>query len=1799
MQEFINSLKEVQLESASPTDITLTLLRFQTEINALFFHGWKTDNIHEAFQEIWKFFLFAASHSQSGVRLASYRATGAFLLKLSPYYTFVIQNTFSDMSMVATIDVKSSAIIASSFAFISSRISLPYLGKFLDNTPVFHHFTISDPIFSEHLSSIITNLGELGFDWFSTLLHSFLALTETSNDRYLMKSITAVISHDPINLMNDFLQYISDQNLYKKHLPLASYIITTGHIYDDSFDLFNLAKTSISVLNHPEESNPTMIDSALQILSIKSPSFYLQIDPVGNDTVNLTLSKKKPDQSMDLIDFDFTDKSDKNEHISIVIKVSVFKVRPTIYLLELPVMYSEPQPEDGALTLAAKFKSLASRINAYPEKTSEVLSTFIKYYNKKYDSNVSAVIQGISECIITLINNSDLTILTPLIESVIFTPCTNWFHSSDVLSVIDNMNHDSFEKLFGRSGLERIVCLLIELSLSANVQVSIKSTKIIRKLVISHTFQKLTTLVASHIDIFDDNNLSHLLPLLTDILRDHPEENYNHLHYLVFQLIELQDFYRTNLPVLTSLLHFIGNFTINFVRIKKLNPTFLLAVSIIAASIQCVSGFSEWENIFLIESLGNMVEIISNDLRSKNIDVSSENSLNYDEYLAPCVAALKFVYGIPINMIQKDFILILYRKLRNIFPLDSAKFVRKFWPMLNDEEKVQAILKMHKSLRFVQNYQVPSIIAILFIQIYRPEFYERLDRCKSALIHTANYALKNKKCLKEDQETVFKAIYYYTDEKSREAILNSSNFEEDVLKHCPELYTILFKKPNPGNMKKAGSDQFIDMAPVHATKSDPNILANPYKINNVSSSLVFDYTDPSFRINSQSSSQVDIFDSPDSLFGSANQIPSQINPTPTNSQQNNNAQQQQQNNNNNLNVDLLNNFAGDNKSNHDDLFGGGSNAKPQNNFSDDLLFGAAGGNQNNSQKENVNLENDLFAQQINSQPIVQPDLFAPQQLKATSSHEIFDISHNGLFTPPNPSPKSNITDDLFGPQPTGNAQSNITDDLFGPQPTKQQTNITDNFFIDAQPTKSRSSFHDDLFANAQPTKSQGSIHDDLFIDAQPTKSQSSIHDDLINSQNTNSQGSIHDDLFANAQPTKSQGSIHDDLFIDAQPTGSQSSTHDDLISSQNTNSQGSFHDDLFVNAQPTKSQGSIHDDLFNTQQQQQQQVVQNSSQDIIDISQSSSQDVRETVTLTLPERKYVFVKPTTDLSKQLSPTDPLVKIQIKKSMRKFTAEELSQILAHMSKIDDVAGIKLVLQYCITNSIQLSVKGLNFTEKAVPIVIRYLRLSKSNELETFIAPFYNDELLPYSSYLQVVVSNTSRYLNHILEMEKVTKPLMKNFGSMIPVAQFVPSELVKAVTHCFSKAKSQRKLNYSLVLIQNTLATLKEIPADFLKAVFSLIESKMKELSSFTQCSILNILASKLPNDSKVLDCTMQFKSIVSTNSPELYYVYSIIENLSKSVTPAFSKEVPKMCDYLLNSHTPSIFLTGILLFTFAMKKLTGDRLQSLMRHSLNNITRRLTKTFKDYPVPEIAITPLVNILTLPAFKKYQPNVVSSLTGIIPPISSASFQTYFVILPLSISFVDEKQKFADEQSFIENMSNDLISNERVNIPFFANLFLKIVKSRAEKMTPKSKQENFVMGIVNNFIENQQVNCDFYELMVFICELLTTLNMFNGFTQLLPVMSDQIFANSPRFFPTFAGVALFVKKFRIANANNQTVLAKMNASFIGAGKKMMPIHRSRGMAIQMLADPSKIRTALDLASFNDDCKESDLLLQKLNL
>ncbi len=1274
--------------------------------------------------------------------------------------------------MKATIDIKTSAIIASSFAFLSSRISLPYLNNFIDTTPVYHHFTISDPIFTEHLSSIISNLGELGFDWFQTLLYSFLKYFQTSSDRYLIKSIAAVIKHDPITLFNETLKFIYEKEDYKYYLSLISFIINSNQdLQNANLDLYKIAKTAMDVLDHLGSCNATQIDSAMQVLVIHSNFYQIETNLIESQQLEIELKSINNEESL-----------------KIRVDISNLVTRPSFYLFDLPIEISKPEKSDALLTFSAKMNSLAKRANKHPEESKQIFDIFVHYYNPTYNENVSAVLQGISVSISTMISKIDHKNLIPFLESAIFSSPSNWFHSSDQLTLIKHIPPESFTNLFGPKGLKRIGLLLINLALSHNEQVSKKSIKAMKKLVTENNFKDLTLLISKHIDIYDSFNLIHLLPLLSNIIENMKDVKTDHLNFFVLQLFELTDLYSNELNVLTEIFFFFGCFNLYFVNKKIIKYSFHTAVSIIFASITAVTGFSDWTFNIPADLLKNSLDMINVDIRSKNIDVSSEDSLDYSDFLRPCVSAMKFIYAIPIKLVTKDFILTFYDKLRNIFPYESALFIQKYWDNLHGFERVEAVIKMQKSLRFIQDYKAAALVCRLYIKVYRIEYKEKLKKCTEGLREIAEFVKDNPKCTTDEQRTLFKAITYFTNPIRGDP---SAEFEKDVIENIPDLYSNLFNK-------------LIE-----------KVTESPIKIKEIE------------------------------------------------------------------------------------------------------------------------------------------------------------------------------------------------------------------------------------------------------------------------------------------------------------------------------------------------------------------------------------------------EEKFVF-KSVPDLNSKLDFSDPCIKTQIIHSTRQFSDIEYQQLLKYYVENNDISGIDLIIRCCYTNKIKLDISGLIFPKKSIPVIIRYLKGTKSPELNSFLDSLtINKEQQSNSLQRALIYAKSDQYLEIMKTAEKIKKEQMKMFAQMIYIHGYPENELIESTLHCFSVSKSVNKLRYSLKILMNVLARLELVNDDFVEKIISIFVERENDLDTYcaSMCLLLTVKKLREPNEKLNIFITHLIASI-SQAAPEICILYSALSIISKK-DPLFNQTLPKIIEHFFSINRPSLFAGASQLFSKSFEIVTTKNLDYLLKKCFPEILQLLPKFSSLYTVSEKTIPVIMHVFKM-GNKKQQLSIFNSYASLIPQPSSAVFVFYASLLGCFISYADGTKWMLNDFNNLINLSHQMLTspgNENL-----LHLYIKIIAIRAKNINNIAKKQSLVMNEIDAFLDKGLKFCDFYRIHHTVFDWCILLLNENGFSQTLPIISSLIFKKSPRFFPAFYGVAIFINYYRNLTKNSRDKAEiesrdKLNATLLQNGKAMFQKSKVHGLAIALLSYPELYKNAITLALLESDNEKSNQIVDEV--
>ena len=727
MNELIREMALIRGKETEPGEITRCLVCLQNELNRHFMMANRQD-LNSFLSSLWAFLLYAGSHSNTSVRLSAYRTTGVFLLRVTPYFPGEVQSTFSDMATASTLsqDIKSSAIIASSFAFVSNFNAFPYLDGFLHKNPVFHHFSIGDAIFSDHLASIIRNLGRLGIEWLTGLLHSFLQKLEHSSDRYLILAIAAVIKHDPLKLMSELLLFVREQYDVKDHLALISFLLSSIECNFDSLNLLDIAEASMGVLANFESETVANVDSAFQILGLQSPSFSVVITNANESTLRIALVSPQGEEKMEVL-----------------LNIEPCISKPSFYLLLLPKELLFPKENDGVLQLTAKFKTVSRIVNNPLTEVPllhEIVMQFKAFLSREYSDMTSACMQGFASCLPAIFRRYEKRqLIFHILALCIFVKPKSWYHATDIVRVIKAIPVEFLKKEVKTA---KVLDKLLEFVLSKNEKLQAGAKKCLVRMVINTDFYRYTHQIANMIDYYETHSLIVYLDILTMIISSSKNKSIVHLNHVVLAVLEFMSFCTPDVDLLTVMMRFLSCFDLGFVPTQELQPCMLLATSVISASLVLSTG-DHWETGLKLPMEEEITEMISNHMASMNYDIISETAMDYTKFLGPFAAALKLLAALPCKMLGRHFTKSLFEKTVNLFPLESAKLIHKHWDTFRDSEKVAILLQVWPTLRYVQNYEPAAVWCALLMTIRRKQYMQRLSKCRDTLHEIARWAINH------------------------------------------------------------------------------------------------------------------------------------------------------------------------------------------------------------------------------------------------------------------------------------------------------------------------------------------------------------------------------------------------------------------------------------------------------------------------------------------------------------------------------------------------------------------------------------------------------------------------------------------------------------------------------------------------------------------------------------------------------------------------------------------------------------------------------------------------------------------------------------------------------------------------------------------------------------------------------------------------------------------------------------------------------------------------------------------------
>ena len=132
--------KELQ-ETEEPNQISRVIYKFQTKLKPFLFSKLDDESIVNNFDCVWRIFFQCTANKSVSVRNATYSAVSYFLTSFIIFYPKQLINSFIKIVNEPKLESSDlSLLLISLFAFITNFICPLKLQKFLDLTPIFHHF---------------------------------------------------------------------------------------------------------------------------------------------------------------------------------------------------------------------------------------------------------------------------------------------------------------------------------------------------------------------------------------------------------------------------------------------------------------------------------------------------------------------------------------------------------------------------------------------------------------------------------------------------------------------------------------------------------------------------------------------------------------------------------------------------------------------------------------------------------------------------------------------------------------------------------------------------------------------------------------------------------------------------------------------------------------------------------------------------------------------------------------------------------------------------------------------------------------------------------------------------------------------------------------------------------------------------------------------------------------------------------------------------------------------------------------------------------------------------------------------------------------------------------------------------------------------------------------------------------------------------------------------------------------------------------------------------------------------------
>lgn len=556
----------------------------------------------------------------------------------------------------------------------------------------------------------------------------------------------------------------------------------------------------------------------------------------------------------------------------------------------------------------------------------------------------------------------------------------------------------------------------------------------------------------------------------------------------------------------------------------------------------------------------------------------------------------------------------------------------------------------------------------------------------------------------------------------------------------------------------------------------------------------------------------------------------------------------------------------------------------------------------------------------------------------------------------------------------------------------------------------------------------------------------------------------------------------------------------------------------------------------------------------------------------LPEEEIHFTCPTIKMSILKEESDDVYfsLTQINYDIREESKERLCKYINYFLGIYDFKSVFLVLKYAALKNIDIDFASYNFQDTPFENMKYPDCMTKESTYENLD---YLYEMSHFDDYMKELKAKEKVKGKEMIRFLKVLNRIV-NFDKA--------SELLDFAVHNLSNhSSSLKKMSVALSIIQNATFFLQVIPEESISQMLNSLPSSEDMLPMWNTTTTIRFISVKCPPDTKFGLYIRKVCSYFNNNKQRTIFADLFLASMRLSpgtVTQSAINEIVQLCLSTDGIEQPTICKSGFKILEAAIT-IYPTLAPLFIKSNLSTIINRLKISQKHHTILEASCIILQKVFSANTMESFRPTILKSLDQFLPSIDSADFIYFIEIFPQLLLVYADNPKMI---TIVERMART---------PRFFKVFIDSLKE---------KYSQFNTGPVSEEITDKWLgwlqNCKDYDCYNFSDQLSAWTNVsaiYSGIDTTLTNLSYQISIKAPRFFPAFVTIIKFIKEYGLLDIKNESLLkdAMSNATLI----TQIRCHKAAFMLVAESID--NLKTALDLACFENDCEESDLILNSL--